>query len=71
MNINQIDRDDLIKAGAHFGHPVRKWNPNFKRFIVSKRNGIHIININSTIQYLNKAIEELSKIVVAGGNIYL
>jgi len=69
MNINQINKDDLIKAGAHFGHPVRKWNPNFKQFIVTKRNGIHIININSTIQYLNNAIEELSKIVLADGNI--
>ena len=70
MNIiKQINKEDLISAGAHFGHPVSKWNPKFKQFIVTKKNGIHIININMTIDYLDKAIKELIKIVLSEGNI--
>ena len=69
MNLHQINKEDLINAGAHFGHPVRKWNPKFKQFIISKRNGIHIININLTIHYLNKAIDELKKVISSNGYI--
>jgi len=64
-----LEINDLINAGAHFGHPVRKWNPQFKEFIISKKNGIHIIDMDSTIKYLDKATKELSKIVLSGGNI--
>ena len=69
MNLEQLKTNDLIEAGAHFGHPVRKWNPNFKQFIVTKKNGVHIINVKSTIEYLNKAVKELAKIVNSGGYI--
>lgn len=64
-----MEINDLINAGAHFGHPVRKWNPHFKEFIISKKNGIHIIDMDSTIKYLEKATKELSKIALSGGNI--
>jgi len=64
-----LEINDLINAGAHFGHPVRKWNPNFKEFIISKKNGIHIIDMESTVSYLEKAIKELSKIVLSEGSI--
>ena len=60
---------ELIKAGAHFGHPVSKWNPKFDPFIIDKKNGIHIINLRSTLSGINKALKELIKIVENGGNI--
>ena len=66
---NIITKEDLIQAGAHFGHPTSKWNPNYKDFIIAKKNGIHIIDVNATIEYLNKANSELIKIVKSGGNI--
>ena len=69
MSENMITKEDLISAGAHFGHPASKWNPDYKQFIVAKKNGIHIIDVESTISYLNKATEELLKIVKSGGNI--
>ena len=69
MNLEQLKVNELIEAGAHFGHPVRKWNPNYKQFIVTKKNGIHIINVKSTIEYLDKAVKELCKIVLSGGNV--
>ena len=58
-----MNSESLIKSGAHFGHPVSKWNPQFKKFILSIKNGVHIINMDMTIEYLDKALSELSKLV--------
>ena len=41
--MKQLNIEDLLKSGAHFGHPISKWNPKFKPFIVTKKNGIYII----------------------------
>tara|TARA_B100001142_G_scaffold47347_1_gene44071 strand:- start:2291 stop:3154 length:864 start_codon:yes stop_codon:yes gene_type:complete len=68
-SINILNSENLIKSGAHFGHPVSKWNPQFKKFILSIKNGVHIINMDMTIEYLDKALRELNKIVEGGGNI--
>jgi len=64
-----LNAENLIKSGAHFGHPVSKWNPQFKKFILSIKNGVHIINMDMTLEYLDKALLELSKVVEKGGNI--
>ena len=68
-SINILNSENLIKSGAHFGHPISKWNPQFKKFILSIRNGVHIINMDMTIEYLDKALTQLNKIVEGGGNI--
>jgi len=67
--MEEIKIQELIKAGAHFGHPVSKWNPQFNPFIIDKKNGIHIINLRSTLSGINKALKELIKTVENGGNI--
>ena len=41
--MNQITVEELIKAGAHFGHPTHRWNPNYQNYISMKKNGIYII----------------------------
>jgi len=69
MDNNTMTKEDLIKAGSHYGHPASKWNPNYKDFIVAKKNGIHIIDVESTINYLNAAVKEMINIVKSGGNI--
>ena len=61
--------EELVSAGAHFGHPASKWNPNFKKYISCVKNGIHIINLEITIQKLEGVVKELSKIVSSGGNV--
>jgi len=66
---NILNAENLIKSGAHFGHPVSKWNPQFKKFILSIKNGVHIINMDMTVEYLDKALLQLNKIVEGGGNI--
>ena len=67
--MENMNIEKLIDSGAHYGHPVNKWNPKFKPFIAAKKNGIYIINLELTLQYLDKALKELLKISEQGGNI--
>ena len=67
--MNHIEIDDLLKAGTHFGHPTSRWNPNFKPFLATKKNGIHIIDLNETCKALNRAGKEVTRIVREGGHI--
>ncbi len=67
--MDDMNIEKLIDSGAHYGHPINKWNPKFKPFIVAKKNGIYIINLELTLQYLDKALKELLKISNKGGNI--
>ncbi len=53
---------EMIKAGIHFGHQTKYWNPKMKPYIYTKYNKIHIINLNKTIKLFNIAIKELKKI---------
>jgi len=67
MSRTEISIDKLSKVGAHFGHPASRWNPNFEKFISSKRNGIHIIDLVQTEKYLKKATKELINVINSGG----
>ena len=67
--MNELSPEFLIESGVHFGHPTQKWNPNFKKYIAGQKNGIHIINVNKTIENLKSSTKELLKIVSNGGNI--
>ena len=67
--MNHIEIDELLKAGTHFGHPTSRWNPNFKPYLATKKNGIHIINLEETIKGLNKSLEFLSDLILDGGEI--
>jgi small subunit ribosomal protein S2 len=67
--MRKIEVKDLIKAGVHFGHLTRKWNPNMAPFIYMERNGIHIINLYKTINKLEEASGALEKIAVSGRKI--
>ncbi|RMG68317.1 MAG: 30S ribosomal protein S2, partial [Calditrichaeota bacterium] len=51
----QVTLEDLLKAGVHFGHLTRRWNPKMRDFIFTERNKIHIIDLNKTLKYLNRA----------------
>ena len=59
----------LLEAGVHFGHQAKKWNPKMKKFIFAKRSGIYIIDLEKTVQYLEKAREFLKDVVSGGGKI--
>ncbi len=49
----------LLEAGVHFGHQTKRWNPKMKPFIFGERNGIYIINLEKTVECINKAAEFL------------
>ena len=55
-----IKFEDLLGSGAHFGHVTRKWNPNYRPYILMEKNGVHIINLDETIRNLNKALDFIS-----------
>ena len=65
----EIKFEDLLGSGAHFGHVTRKWNPNFSPYIISQKNGVHIIDIDSTIKAVNEAAAYVKKIVSKDGEI--
>ena len=55
--MSKLKFEDLLVTGAHFGHVTHKWHPNYKPFILMEKNGVHIINLDETLRYLNKALE--------------
>ena len=59
----------LLEAGAHFGHQTGRWHPRMKNYIFTKRNGIHIIDLEKTAAMLDKAYEYVRELVAAGGTI--
>lgn len=58
--------EDLLKAGAHFGHLTRRWNPKMREFIFVQRNGIHIIDLNKTRKYLQEAQDAIGRVTRSG-----
>ena len=65
--MSKIKFEDLLGTGAHFGHVTRKWNPNYKPFVLMEKNGIHIINLDETIRCLDKATSFLQSRSKKGG----
>ena len=58
--------DQLLEAGAHFGHLKRKWNPAMAPYIYMERNGIHIIDLNKTAVKIDEAAEALKNLARSG-----
>lgn len=59
----------LLESGVHFGHQTRRWNPKMKRFIMTERNGIYIIDLRQTLDYIEKAYGFVRNTVAEGGTI--
>ncbi len=59
----------LLEAGAHFGHQTSSWYPRMKKYIFTKRNGIHIIDLEQTASMLDKACDFIRQVVAEGGSI--
>ena len=64
-----IKFQDLLGSGAHFGHVTHKWNPNFKPYILAEKNGVHIIDLESTISAIAKASAYVKQIVSKNGEV--
>ena len=59
----------LLEAGAHFGHQTSRWHPRMKRYIFTKRNGIHIIDLEQTSSLLDKACDFIRQVAADGDHI--
>src|SRR5712691_12321087 len=61
--------EQLLKAGVHFGHQTRRWNPKMRRFIFAERNGIHIIDLQKTLRQLELAQKLAREVILRGDNV--
>jgi len=66
---DSITIKQLLEAGAHFGHQTSRWHPRMKSYIFTKRNGIHIIDLEQTASMLDKACDFVREVVAEGGSI--
>jgi small subunit ribosomal protein S2 len=55
----------LLEAGVHFGHQTQRWDPRMRTFIFTERNGIHIIDLQQTVQYLSRACDFVRDVVAS------
>ena len=67
LNENEINLRTLFEAGVHFGHPTRKWNPKMDNFIFTKKSKSHVIDLEKTLNQLEKARKLIIEIVSNGG----
>lgn len=59
----------LLESGVHFGHQTRRWNPKMKRFILTDRSGIYIIDLQKSLRHIDAAYEFVKGTIARGGNI--
>jgi small subunit ribosomal protein S2 len=67
--MSALTLQDLLEAGAHFGHQTKRWNPKMKRYILTSRNGIYIVDLNKTLECLDKFIARAKAEVQSGGKV--
>src|SRR5919201_1939183 len=57
----------LLESGVHFGHQTRRWNPKMKRFIMTERNGIYIIDLQQSLAYIDRSYAFIKENVAGSG----
>ena len=53
---------NMLDAGVHFGHQIQRWNPKMKSYVYTSRGGIHIINLQKTLDCTKKALDFVRKV---------
>ena len=69
MNLPDVKIEDLLDAGVHFGHNVRRWNPKMEQYIFGVRNNIHIFDLRTTLPLINTALTKLHEIISKSGKV--
>ena len=64
--VPQISMKSLLEAGVHFGHQKRRWNPKMRQYIFAHRNGIHIIDLQQTLQHIERACQFIEDTAAEG-----
>ena len=61
--------EDLLAAGAHFGHQTQRWNPKMKPYILAEKNGIYVLNLSKTRDLLDAAAKAAARVSASGKNV--
>ena len=69
MAASTVTMQQLIAAGAHFGHQTHRWNPRMKPYIFGARNGVHIIDLSQTVPLFSRALDFIEQTVRSGGKV--
>ncbi len=69
MAATTVTMQQLIEAGAHFGHQTHRWNPRMKPYIFGARNGVHIIDLSQTVPLFARALDFVEQTTRAGGKV--
>jgi small subunit ribosomal protein S2 len=64
-----VSMQQLIEAGAHFGHQTHRWNPRMKPYIFGARNGVHILDLSQTVPLMARSLDFIASTVQAGGKV--
>ena len=67
--MKNISIKELLDAGIHFGHKTKRWNPKMSSFIFGERNGVHIIDLEQTVNCLTKAVQKIKEYAALNKNI--
>jgi small subunit ribosomal protein S2 len=69
MATNVVNMQQLLEAGAHFGHQTHRWNPRMKPYIFGDRNGVHIIDLSQSVPLFARALDFVTQTVQRGGKV--
>ena len=69
MNLPEVTIEQLLEAGVHFGHNVKRWNPKMEQYIFGVRNNIHIFDLRTTLPLINTALAKLHEVVSKSGKV--
>ncbi len=67
--MENLNMQELLEAGMHFGHLTRRWNPKMKPYIYGVRNGVHIIDLSKTVPLFQNALQFINEVVGNGGDV--
>ena len=65
----ELSVPSLLEVGAHFGHQTRRWDPRMKPFIYGERHGIHVLNLDQTLERMHEALDFVRERVAQGGKV--
>ena len=69
MASTDVTMQQLLEAGAHFGHQTHRWNPKMKPYIFGERNGVHIIDLSQSVPLFARALDFVRQTVAHGGKV--
>ena len=69
MNLPEVTIEQLLEAGVHFGHNVRRWNPKMEQYIFGVRNNIHVFDLRITLPLINSALVKLHEVASKSGKV--